>query len=90
MEARINFPPSSDKIWKQIDTDLETIIPKVFTQKTINKLSTSELSHKFDTWLHGYFLEQFGQKQNEQLEKTHSAKKAKQRIRTPGPQEKTM
>ena len=42
---------------------METIIPKVFTQKTINKLSTSKLSHKFDTWLHGYFLEQFGQKE---------------------------
>ena len=90
MKARINFPPSSDKIWKQIDKDLETIIPKVFTQKLINKLSTSELSHKFDTWLHGYFLEQFGQKETNSYKKTHLAKKAKQSIRTPAPQQKTM
>ena len=55
--------------WKQMDTDLETIIPKVFTQKTINILSTSELSHKFDTWLHSYFLEQFGQKKKNSCEK---------------------
>ena len=53
--------------------------------KQIDKVNSCK-THKFYTWLHSYFLEQFGQKVNSC--KTHSAKKAKQRIRTPAPEEK--
>jgi len=63
MEARINFPASNDKIWNKIDEELEIIIPQVFNQQIINKLSPSELSQKFDSWLHNYFLEKFGKKE---------------------------
>ena len=60
MEIRINFPSSSDKIWRKIDEELKTIIPQVFTKRQFNKLSTSELSQTFDSWLHNFFLERFG------------------------------
>ena len=60
MEVKINFPSSNDKTWEQINEELEKLIPKVFTNKMINTLSTSELSQRFDTWLHGFFLERFG------------------------------
>ena len=63
MEARINFPASNDKIWNKIDEELEIIIPQVFNQQIINKLSPSELSQKFDSWLHNFFLEKFGKKE---------------------------
>ena len=45
----------SIKIWKRSYQKF------LHRKRSIN--STSELSHKFDTWLHGYFLEQFGQKE---------------------------
>ena len=62
MEARINFPASNDKIWCKIDEELEIAIPRVFNQRVINKLTTTELSQKFDSWLHNFFLEKFGKK----------------------------
>jgi len=64
MEIRINFPPSNDKIWKKIDEELEIIIPKVFNQRLMNKLTTSELSQKFDFWLHQFFIDKFGEKKD--------------------------
>ena len=63
METRINFPASNDKVWSKIDEELEIVIPQVFNQRTINKLTTSELSQKFDSWLHNFFLERFGKKE---------------------------
>jgi len=60
MEARINFPAGNDTIWNKINEELEIIIPQVFNQQIINKLSPSELSQKFDSWLHTFFLEKFG------------------------------
>ena len=64
MEIRINFPPSNDKIWKKNDEELEIIIPKVFNQRLMNKLTTSELSQKFDFWLHQFFIDKFGEKKD--------------------------
>jgi len=55
MNTRINFPASNDKIWKKIDEELELLIPKLFNKRLINKLTTSELSQKFDSWLHQFF-----------------------------------
>ena len=60
MKSKINFPKSNDKIWTKINEELEIIIPKVFTKSVINKLSTSNLSEKFDLWLYNFFLERFG------------------------------
>ena len=63
LEIRINFPSSNDKIWSKVDEDLKVAIPKVFTKQVINMLSTSNLSKKFDAWLHQFFLERFGPKE---------------------------
>ena len=38
---------------------MEQIIPSIFSAHKI-KLSTSDLSQKFDKWLHACFVEQFG------------------------------
>ena len=62
MKQKINFPPSNSKSWDKVNRDLEKIIPAVFPDKLIRKLSTTELSQKFDSWLHQFFLEQFGEK----------------------------
>ena len=62
MKLQINFPKSNDKIWTKINEELDLIIPKVFNTASFNKLSTSELSIKFDTWLYDFFLERFGEK----------------------------
>ena len=62
MKLQINFPKSNDKIWTKINEELDLIIPKVFNTASFNKLSTSELSNKFDTWLYDFFLERFGEK----------------------------
>jgi len=63
MEMRINFPASNDKIWCKIDDELKVIIPQIFSVRQCNKLSTSELSQKFDSWLHTFFIERFGKKE---------------------------
>jgi hypothetical protein len=63
MEVKINFPPSSDKTWEKTNEELEKLIPKVFTKQVMDKLSTSDLSQKFDAWLHGFFLQRFGAKE---------------------------
>jgi Reverse transcriptase (RNA-dependent DNA polymerase) len=63
MEMKINFPKNNDKIWEQINEELEKLIPEVFTKQVINKSTTTELSQKFDTWLHGFFLQRFGPKE---------------------------
>ena len=78
MKTRLKFPKSNDKVWVKINEELEIIIPKVFTKKTIDKLSTSELSQKFDSWLYNFFSERFGLEQS-QL-KTSSAFVRKPRI----------
>ena len=62
MKQKINFPPSNSKSWDKMNRDLEKIVPNVFPDKLIRKLSTTELSQKFDSWLHQFFLEQFGEK----------------------------
>ena len=59
-EQRINFPPSSDPIWKNMNDELNTALPKIFNKKTMQKLSTQELIHKFDKWTHAFFLGKFG------------------------------
>lgn len=62
-KPRINFPKSSDTaVWKEIDKELSVVLPKVFTKNLINSptISTSQLSKKFDDWLHAFFLERFG------------------------------
>ena len=64
METRINFPASSNNIWCKIDEELKIIIPQIFTKRQFNQLSTSELSQKFDSWLHNFFLERFGKKES--------------------------
>jgi len=62
METKINFPRSNEKIWCKINEELEIMIPKVFTNRQMDKLSTTELSEKFDCWLHSFFLQRFGKK----------------------------
>ena len=60
MEIKINFPLPNDKIWNKVNAELEQIIPSIFPAHKINKLSTSDLSQKFDKWLHAFFVERFG------------------------------
>ena len=56
-------PAPNDKIWKNIDKELEKLIPENFNKKLMNNLLTSEISQQFDTWLHNFFLEHFGKKE---------------------------
>ena len=67
MEMRINFPASNNKIWCKIDDELKVIIPQIFSVLQCNKLSTSELSQKFDSWLHTFFIERFGKKEAKEI-----------------------
>ena len=62
MEMKINFPRSNEKIWCKINEELEIMIPKVFTNRQMDKLSTTELSEKFDSWLHSFFLQCLGKR----------------------------
>ena len=78
METKINFPPSHDKTWCEINEELEIIIPKVFTNRQIDRLSTTELSQKFDSWLHNYFLQRFGKKETKVL---NTSKRGKGQIK---------
>ena len=61
-KTRINFSPSGDKVaWSDVDIELSEALPRLFNQNLINSnISTSDLSKKFDNWLHAYFLEKFG------------------------------
>ena len=87
LEIKINFPSSNDKIWSKIDEDLKVAIPKVFTKQVFNILSTSELSKKFDTWLHQFFLT-FWSKSNER--KNYPPEKTQQSNGTPTTKEKAI
>ena len=62
MKKKINFPAPSDRIWEKVNSDLEILIPSLFTDNMIKKHSSSDLSQKFDSWLHQYFLDRFGEK----------------------------
>jgi hypothetical protein len=75
LKVQIKFPPSNDKIWKKINEELEIIIPKIFNKTLMNKLSSSELSQKFDNWIHQYFLEKFGQKAEKALNQDNNTRK---------------
>ena len=44
----------------KVNSKLEQIIPSIFSTHVIYKPSTPDLSHKFDFWMHPYFLYQFG------------------------------
>ena len=71
-KPKINVPVSCDPIWKNVNNELEHIIPTVFPEKLIKSLSTSDLSLKFDSWLYQFFLDRFG-KQEQQSNKTKQA-----------------
>jgi len=71
-KPKINFPVSCDPIWKNVNNELEQIIPTVFPEKLIKSLSTSDLSLKFDSWLYQFFLDRFG-KQEQKSNKTKRA-----------------
>ena len=59
-KPKLNFPPANSSQWKQIDAELNRLIPNIFNKSFFNGFSTSEISKKFDTWLYNYFLETFG------------------------------
>ena len=65
IEVPINFPAPNNKIWENIDKELEKLIPANFNKKLMNKLSTSEISRQFDTRLHSFFFNILG-KRNQQ------------------------
>ena len=67
MKAKINFPPSNSKLWDKVNTELENIIPINFPDSLFKKLSTSEISQRFDDWLHQFFLQSFGEKKKVML-----------------------
>ena len=48
VNAKINFPSSHSSIWSKIDTELQVLLPSIFSDGKIKKLSTSELSEEFD------------------------------------------
>ena len=60
-KSRINFPKNGDTTaWKEVDEELSMALPKVFNKNTINSSNSSQLSKKFDDWLHAFFTERFG------------------------------
>ena len=69
MKAKINFPPSNSKLWDKINTEMENIIPINFPDSLFKKLSTSEISQRFDDWLHQFFLQSFGEKKKSDVMK---------------------
>ena len=62
MKPKINFPNSNNKIWESIDKELQVLLPSIFPDHKINKLSTTELSEQLDSWLYNFFIDRFGQK----------------------------
>ena len=58
------------KYRKKIDEELKIIIPRIFTKRQMKKLSLSELSQNFDAWLHNFFLERFGRKEDTIFQKS--------------------
>ena len=61
MKPKINFPSSNSKIWDSIDLELQEILPSVFPNHKINRLSSTELSEQFDSWLYNFFIDRFGE-----------------------------
>jgi len=60
MKTKIKYPSSHDKVWTKINEELELILPSIFPDKIIKSSNPSDLSQKFDSWLHQFFLEKFG------------------------------
>ena len=63
-ENAIIFPPSRDPKWKEVNSELEIALPKVFTKAKMNRMSISKLSKSFLKWIHAFFAEKFGLKDN--------------------------
>ena len=57
MKTQLKFPKNNNKVWGELNEELEIIIPKVSTKKTFEKLSTAELSQKINSWLYYFLLE---------------------------------
>jgi hypothetical protein len=61
MKPALNLPLSSNKkAWKELNTILADVLPRIFSQDSINALSTTKLSNKFDTFLYGFLKEHCG------------------------------
>ena len=43
-----------------VDQELNQILPTIFPDTLCNQLTPTELSQKIDSWLHNYFIDQFG------------------------------
>ena len=84
MKSRINFPPPNDKIWGKVDQELNQILPTIFPDTLCNQLTPTELSQKFDSWIHSYFVDQFGTKperSNQTAQRKPRTNKALQSLR---------
>ena len=84
MKSRINFPPPNDKIWGKVDQELNQILPTIFPDILCNQLTPTELSQKFDSWIHSYFVAQFGTKperSNQTAQRKPRTNKALQSLR---------
>ena len=46
----------------KVDQELNQILPTIFPDILCNQLTPTELSQKFDSWIHSYFVDQFGTK----------------------------
>ena len=80
MKGKINFPPSNSKLWDKVNTELENIIPINFPDSLFKKLSTSEISQRFDDWLHQFFLQSFGEKKKSDVMKKRRCPRANKQL----------
>ena len=63
-EQDIQFPSSGDKQWEKVNEELEIAIPQVFSKTKMSRLDVSTLSNRFLKWIHAFFKEKFGVKDN--------------------------
>lgn len=59
-KPKIKYPSPNDRIWQEVDTELNDAIPKIFTNHKIQSRSVSRLSADFLNWIHAFFTDKFG------------------------------
>ena len=57
---KLQLPKSCDPVWKEIENELKTALPKVFTKSIITNNKSHVLIEKFDNWIYDFFKDKFG------------------------------
>ena len=68
----------------KVDQELNQILPTIFPDTLCNQLTPTEHFQKFDSWIHSYFVDQFGTKperSNQTAQRKPRTNKALQSLR---------